>query len=157
MPLYDYRCDEGHRFERNISLTDDEVQYCPGCGIPSAKIPSRVALGGTAGTGRSMEQMPQTWRGTYDANREYVTELRREWDHRQRLEDKHPELQSDRRPILAHEGRFENAPLRAGDPLLGPSTVSAGHAHSHAHGQRDGRSSTSKESSKEGNGAGGTG
>jgi len=27
------------------------------------------------------------------------------------------ELAGDRRPIVAHEGRFEHAPLRAGDPL----------------------------------------
>lgn len=134
MPLYDYRCANGHRFERNVPLADDTTQACPGCGTVCAKVPSRVALGGTAGTGRPMEAMPQTWRGTYNGNREYVTQLRREWDTRRRLEDKHPELQGDRRPILAHEGRFEHAPLRAGDPLVGPSVPhSHPHPHSHAH------------------------
>jgi putative FmdB family regulatory protein len=133
MPMYDYRCAGGHHFERNVPLSDGSVQSCPACGSSSGKIPSRVALAGMADVGRSMEQMPQTWRGTYGANREYVTQLRREWDGRQRLEEKHPELQGDRRPILAHEGRYHNAPLRQGDPMPG----SAGHpsppAHSHGH------------------------
>jgi putative FmdB family regulatory protein len=135
MPMYDYRCANGHRFERIVPLTDGGSQACPACGVDSAKVPSRVALGGTADVGRSMEQMPQTWKGTYGANREYVTQLRREWDGRQRLEEKHPELRGDRRPILAHEGRFENAPLRAGDPLVGssPSAEAAGHGHTHGH------------------------
>lgn len=142
MPMYDYRCAGGHRFERNVPLDDDAVQSCPDCGAAGTKVPSRVALGGTADTGRAMEQMPQTWRGTYGANREYVTQLRHEWDGRQRLEEKHPELQGDRRPILAHEGRFENAPLRKGDPLLGPSAPAHSSEHSHGHGHAHGPAPT---------------
>lgn len=69
--------------------------------------------------------MPQTWRGTYNGDREYVTGLRRQWDQRQRLEAKHPEPAGDQRPIIAHEGRFHGAPLRAGDPVP---------AHGHGHG-----------------------
>lgn len=61
--------------------------------------------------------MPQTWRGTYNGNREYVASLRRTVEARQKLEERHPELAGDKRPIVAHEGRFEGAPLRAGDPL----------------------------------------
>jgi hypothetical protein len=40
-------------------------------------------------------------------------------DARRDLEARHPELAGDRRPVLAHEGRFEHAPLRAGDPPPG--------------------------------------
>jgi hypothetical protein len=95
-------------------------------------VPSRVALGGVADTGRPMELMPQTWRGTYEGNREYLGELRREWGARQKLEEKHPELAGDQRPILAHEGRFHGAPLRAGDPVPGPTH--GGHTHGgHTH------------------------
>ncbi|MGH8859713.1 MAG: zinc ribbon domain-containing protein [Jatrophihabitantaceae bacterium] len=121
--MYDYRCGVGHRYERIVPLCDDTVQACPVCGDASVKVPSRVALGGTAAVGRPMELMPQTWRGTHDGNRDYVTSLRGEWDRRQRMEDKHPELQGDRRPILAHEGRYEHSPLRAGDPVPGPTAV----------------------------------
>jgi hypothetical protein len=41
--------------------------------------------------------------------------MQRQWDRRQQLETKYPELVGDTRPILAHEGRYHNAPLRAGD------------------------------------------
>ena len=132
VPLYDYRCSAGHRFEAMAPLTAPGSGVCP-CGADAVKVPSRVALGGVADTGRPMELMPQTWRGTYEGNREYLGELRREWGTRQKLEEKHPELAGDQRPILAHEGRFHGAPLRAGDPL--PTHTHGGHTHgSHTHG-----------------------
>ena len=76
---------------------------------------------GWADPGLAMDQMPQTWRGTYEGNPEYVGQLRRQWDARQKLEDKHEELRGDRRPLFAHEGRYHAAPMRAGDPLPAPS------------------------------------
>ncbi len=79
--------------------------------------------------------MPQTWRGTYNGSKEYVTGLRRQWDRRQKLEAKHPELAGDQRPIIAHEGRYHDVPLRAGDPVLGGA---AGHGHGHGHGHGSG-------------------
>jgi hypothetical protein len=80
--------------------------------------------------------MPQTWRGTYEGNREYLTALRRTAEQRQVLEERHPELAGDRRPVLAHEGRFEVAPLRAGDPPPAGHAQPAGHPHpgGHPHG-----------------------
>jgi len=131
VPLYDYRCSAGHRFEAMAPLTAPGSGVCP-CGADAVKVPSRVALGGVADTGRPMELMPQTWRGTYEGNREYLGELRREWGTRQKLEEKHPELAGDQRPILAHEGRFHGAPLRAGDAL--PTHTHGGHTHGdHTH------------------------
>jgi putative FmdB family regulatory protein len=131
VPIYDYRCAAGHYYEASAAMTDDIAPSCP-CGAGGLKVPSRVSLGGVAEVGRPMELMPQTWRGTHDGNREYVGRLRREWDTRQRLEDKHPELQGDRRPILAHEGRFERAPLRVGDPIP-PAPAPHSHPHPHPH------------------------
>jgi putative FmdB family regulatory protein len=131
VPLYDYRCSAGHRFEAMAPLTAPGSGVCP-CGADAVKVPSRVALGGVADSGRPMELMPQTWRGTYEGNREYLGELRREWGTRQKLEEKHPELAGDPRPILAHEGRVHGAPLRAGDPL--PTHTHGGHTHGgHTH------------------------
>jgi hypothetical protein len=99
--------------------------------------------------------MPQTWKGTYDGNREYVTSLQRQWERRQRLEDRYPELAGDRRPIVAHEGPYSAVPLRAGDPGVsrtdgasaepaggsgfvagssGTGSVGEGHHHAHPHG-----------------------
>jgi hypothetical protein len=60
--------------------------------------------------------MPQTWKGTHRGDRDYVTHLRRVADARRDLESRNPELAGDHRPVLAHEGRFEGSPLRAGDP-----------------------------------------
>ena len=119
MPLYDYRCPQGHCFERMAPMSGPESQHgpvCPACGQIAGKVPSRVSLGGQASPGPGMEQMPQTWRGTYEGNPEYVGQLRRQWEGRQKLEEKYPELRGDRRPVLAHEGRYHDHPLRAGDP-----------------------------------------
>lgn len=107
MPIYDLRCGEGHRFEVIQSFTAP-LPDCPYCGAATTKVPSRVAVTGLASAPPPPERMPQTWRGTYGANREYVAELRRTADARRRLEEKYPELAGDRRPILAHEGRFQN-------------------------------------------------
>ncbi|MGY1619051.1 zinc ribbon domain-containing protein [Geodermatophilus sp. SYSU D00691] len=132
MPLYDYRCTAGHRFEAMASLSSGADAVCP-CGAEAVKVPSRVTLGGSADAGRPMELMPQTWRGTYEGNREYLGQLRRDWGARQKLEEKYPELAGDRRPIIAHEGRYHGAPLRAGDPV--PGHAHGGHAPGgHAHG-----------------------
>jgi putative FmdB family regulatory protein len=116
MPLYDYRCPAGHRFEQLAPIATSAQQDCPACGQASAKVPSRISLGGHADPGLAMDQMPQTWRGTYEGNPEYLGQLRRQWNDRQKLEEKYDELRGDRRPVLAHEGRYHAAPLRAGDP-----------------------------------------
>ena len=120
MPLYDYCCPQGHLFEQMAPIAEREQQNCPACGQVSGKIPSRVRLAGRADPGPVMEQMPQTWRGTHEGNPEYLGQLRRQWSARSKLEDTYEELRSDRRPVLAHEGRYHGAPLRAGDPLAKP-------------------------------------
>lgn len=58
--------------------------------------------------------------GTYEGSPEYLGQLRRQWNARSKLEEKHPELRGDRRPVLAHEGRYRARPLRAGDPPADP-------------------------------------
>jgi putative FmdB family regulatory protein len=120
MPIYQLRCGCGYGFEV-IQSFRAPLPGCPQCGGPTAKVPSTFGFGGQAA--RSLppppEAMPQTWRGTYEGNREYVTQLRRTAERRQALEARHPELAGDRRPVLAHEGRYERAPLRAGDPAPG--------------------------------------
>ena len=79
MPLYDYHCPQGHIFEQLVPIAAREQQDCPVCGQLSPKIPSRVTLGGQASPGLAREQMPQTWRGTYEGHPEYVGQLRRQW------------------------------------------------------------------------------
>jgi putative FmdB family regulatory protein len=129
MPIYVFKCGCGVRFEQLTPLGAVAEPACPVCGGTSRKIPAGASLGGQAATGLSKDRMPQTWRGTRNGDRDYVTHLRRQWDRRERLEAKHPEIADDQRPILAHEGRYHDVPLRAGDPVGG-----TGHSHGHGHG-----------------------
>jgi putative FmdB family regulatory protein len=144
MPIYVYRCGCGLRFEQLASF-GAAAPACPECGGDTSKIPSGFSLGGQASSGLAKEQMPQTWRGTYNGSKEYVAGLRRQWDRRQQLEAKHPELAGDQRPIIAHEGRYHDVPLRAGDPVLG-GAVGHGHGHGHGHGAGSAGSGGSAES-----------
>jgi putative FmdB family regulatory protein len=117
MPIYVYRCNCGLRFERLVGM-DAPAPECVRCGDEMHKMPASFNLARPADAGLSRDQMPQTWRGLHHGNREYVARMQRQWDRRQQLEAKYPELAGDTRPILAHEGRYRNAPLRAGDPVV---------------------------------------
>lgn len=134
MPTYVLACAADHVFEVRQSWSAP-LPPCA-CGAATRKLPVPFA---TTGRGAASlppppERMPQTWRGTYEGNREYLTHLRRVAERRTAIEERHPELAGDRRPILAHEGRYEGAPLRAGDPLPGPATPSPAHGHTHGAG-----------------------
>ena len=141
MPIFDYRCGCGLRFERLMGR-DAEAPPCPECGGASRKVPSRPALHGRADPGLSREQMPQTWRGLYHGDREYIAGMRRQWSAREKLEEKHPELAGDTRPVVAHEGRYERAPLRAGDPVLPAPKAGPANGHDHGHGHAGGTGGT---------------
>lgn len=140
MPIYVYRCADAGcdlRFEHLASFTAT-APGCPDCGAATRKIPAGFSLGGQADAGLAKEAMPQTWRGTYGGDKEYTRSLQRQWERRQKLEAKHPELAGDQRPIIAHEGRYQDAPLRAGDPIVGAGPAQAegrgSHGHGHGHG-----------------------
>jgi hypothetical protein len=130
MAIYDLRCAQGHVTEV-IQSYDAPLPPCRVCGAATGKLPSRVSLGGQGRAPASQEAMPQTWRGTYGGDPEYLTGLRRQADSLRSFQDTHPEEAGDRRPILAHEGPYEGRPLRQGDPVK--SGDQAGHGHSHAH------------------------
>ncbi|BCW86256.1 hypothetical protein NicSoilE8_39290 [Arthrobacter sp. NicSoilE8] len=119
MILYDVKCAEGHRFEAALKSMFDDTPPCHECGAPTGKIPAAIRLSGTANAGPSRDQMPNTWHGIRRGDPEMVRGWHRLMSKRGKLEEKYPELAGDRRPVLAHEGIFENAPLRAGDPLAG--------------------------------------
>ncbi|MBL8926562.1 MAG: zinc ribbon domain-containing protein [Pseudonocardia sp.] len=136
MPIYVYRCECGVRFEHLATMSDTVAPRCPMCGGVTRKVPAGFSLGGRASPGLSKDEMPQTWRGVHNGSAEYVDRMRRTWEQRQKLEERHPEIAGDQRPILAHEGRYEGAPLRAGDvPVTGTApmhTHGTGHGHGHA-------------------------
>lgn len=117
MPIFDYACDCGHRFE---ALVTSAEPVCDQCGGSPRRRPSAVRLGGVATPGPSREQAPKSWRATGNGDHDTVRHWHREMTRREDLERKYPELAGDRRPVIAHEGRFAAAPLRAGDPLPAP-------------------------------------
>lgn len=123
MILYDFRCTEGHRFEAGIASMHASNPECPGCGAATNRVPSRVQIGGVADAGPSREQMPRSWRGVGNGHPDAVAHWRSTIEKREKLEEKHPELAGDRRPVLAHEGIFQGRPLRAGDDI--PASIRA--------------------------------
>jgi len=43
MPTYEYRCTEGHRFERFQRMSDPPAASCPTCGRPAERVLSAGA------------------------------------------------------------------------------------------------------------------
>jgi hypothetical protein len=132
VPLYDIACPDRHHAEV-LQPYAAPLPPCAVCGQPTRRVPSAPALLGQVRLPPRAEMMPQTWKGTYGGDRDYVTELRRTAAERTRLEERHPELAGDQRPVLAHEGAYHDAPLRAGDQQAGPAAAARTHGHPHAH------------------------
>ena len=44
MPLYDYRCTNGHRFEVLQKIADDPIEVCEVCGAPAVRVLHPVAI-----------------------------------------------------------------------------------------------------------------
>ncbi|MEV0538456.1 FmdB family zinc ribbon protein [Nocardia salmonicida] len=116
MPIYDYACDCGNRFEALVPSSDSVVPDCM-CGARPRRLPPGVRLGGVTEIGPSRDDAPKSWRGTGNGDRDTIRHWHQQMTRREKLEQKYPELAGDRRPVLAHEGRFAGAPLRAGDPI----------------------------------------
>lgn len=136
MPVYEYSCGCGHRFETLVSA-DAPAPACPACGgVPRRRPPSRVALTGRATLPPGREQAPRSWEQTNGGDRETILYWQRTLEQRQKLEEKYPELAGDSRPVLAHEGPYAAEPLRAQPHGQAPAHSDApahGHPHTHRH------------------------
>jgi putative FmdB family regulatory protein len=44
MPIYEYRCENGHTFEVFQSMSDDPVEICEECGAPVQRVLHPVAI-----------------------------------------------------------------------------------------------------------------
>jgi len=117
MIIYDVKCVSDHRSEIILSSMFDEMPVCSKCGGPTSRIPAASRLSGTADAGPRRDQMPNTWHGIGRGDRETIRGWHGLMSKREKLEEKYPELGGDRRPVLAHEGAFANAPLTAADPI----------------------------------------
>jgi putative FmdB family regulatory protein len=94
VPIFVYRCDCGHRFERLVPR-DADAPACPACGSQTRKIPAGPSLGrlgggrpggaGPAGTGGARNDVPIPWRGVVSGGPE---KMQREVAFRERLEAK---------------------------------------------------------------------
>lgn len=117
MPIYTYVCDCGFRFEALVASHASPAPVCTECGSAPRRRPPAVRLGGRADAGPSRNEAPHSWRATGNGDRDTIRHWHQQMSRREKLEERYPELAGDRRPVLAHEGRFAKAPLRAGDPM----------------------------------------
>ena len=44
MPIYEYRCENGHEFEAFQSMSEDPISKCMECGAPSQRVLSAPAV-----------------------------------------------------------------------------------------------------------------
>jgi putative FmdB family regulatory protein len=137
MPIYEYDCGCGHRFETLAKMADSPAPPCPACGgVPRRRPASRVALLGRATLPPGRDRAPRSWEQTNGGDRETILHWQHALEQRQKIEEKYPELVGDTRPVLAHEGPYAAEPLRPGPQnqagAAGP-TPAHGHAHAHGH------------------------
>jgi putative FmdB family regulatory protein len=137
MPIYEYACGCGYRFERlaRIADADAPAPTCPACGTAGCpRVPSAATLLGRAAVPPGRDAAPRSWEQTNHGDRDTIRHWQRNLEQRSKLEEKYPELAGDNRAVLAHEGRYAASPLRAGDPAA-PADAPPGHTHppGHAH------------------------
>ena len=131
MPIYEYACGCGHRFETLARSVDAPAPACPACGgVPRRRPASSVAFLGRARLPPPREAAPRSWEQTNGGDQETVLHWQHTLEQRQKIEEKYPELAGDNRPVLAHEGPYAAEPLRAAPP---GDTGAAGHTHPHPH------------------------
>lgn len=111
MPLYDYACACGVRFEVLVPSWSSHAPSCPECGQTTSRRPPAPAVIGSVAPPPPMSAAPKSWEGVGHGNRELITKWRHEVERRQEFEARHPEHAERREAIAAHEGAFERRPL----------------------------------------------
>ena len=111
MPLYDYVCGCGIRFEHLARSWSSDNPCCPECGAETTRAPSSVALLGSARPPMTDTGAPTSWKGTGNGDREYIANWRRALEKRKEFETRNPEHATKREAVAAHEGVFERKPL----------------------------------------------
>jgi putative FmdB family regulatory protein len=84
MPIYEYRCENGHLFEVMQKITDDPVTHCEECGSPVQRVFHPVAV---------------HFKGSGFYNTDYGTSKRKRETEKSASEgaDKHDAKQSDKK------------------------------------------------------------
>jgi putative FmdB family regulatory protein len=44
MPIYEYRCEQGHSFDEMQRISDDPIEVCNACGAPASRVFRPVAI-----------------------------------------------------------------------------------------------------------------
>lgn len=111
MPMYDYACSCGTRFEVMVASWSSPAPDCPDCGSITTRRPPSPAMHGRAAPPPPMTSAPRSWEGLNRGDRDTITHWRRTVEERRDFEDRHPEHRQRRDAVAAHEGRFERNPL----------------------------------------------
>jgi putative FmdB family regulatory protein len=111
MPIYDYKSDCNHRFERLVPTWRTSNPPCPHCGCETQRMPSRTAWIGGATAPVSYDAAPTSWNGLGGGNRDAITHWRRKVEERRTFEERNPEHLTRRDAIASHEGVFEGKAL----------------------------------------------
>lgn len=111
MPIYDYKGDCGHRFEKLVASWRTPDPSCPACGGATRRVPSRIARIGGASAPESYDAAPTSWDGLGGGDKDAITHWRRKVEQRQSFEERNPEHLTQREAIASHEGVFEGKAL----------------------------------------------
>ncbi|HWP63171.1 MAG TPA: zinc ribbon domain-containing protein [Candidatus Binatia bacterium] len=135
MPVYEYRCRCGERFDRfePLSAAAGPID-CPSCGATEARrVPSPFARLGLADPGPDRSAWPRTWEAVGHGDRETIARWQRLVERRLDLERRHPELAPPpAKPVASHEHHHPHGsapvasePDRAERAKRGPGVASA--------------------------------
>ncbi len=111
MPVYDYACACGVRFELLVPSWSTPDPDCPECGTQTVRRPPAPAMRSGSQPPPAMSTAPQSWEGVGHGDRETITRWRHAVERRQEFEARHPEHAERREAVAAHEGSFERKPL----------------------------------------------
>ena len=94
MPIYEYRCENGHLFEVMQKITDDPVTTCDDCGAPVQRVFHPIAV---------------HFKGSGFYNTDYGTAKRK------RETEKAADSGADSRDAKAKESKPESKPAKSSD------------------------------------------
>jgi putative FmdB family regulatory protein len=118
MPIYEYRCENGHLFEVMQKITEDPVTVCPDCGAPVQRVFHPIAV---------------HFKGSGFYNTDYGTAKRkREMDRSASSgADKHDAKQADKRESKASsDGGSSSSSSSSSDPSGSSSSAGSGSSSS---------------------------
>lgn len=111
VPIYDFACACGARFELLVPSWSSPAPDCPVCDSEVRRRPPSPAMVGRAAPPPAMSTTPQSWEGLNKGDRDTVTHWRKQAEARQEFESRHPDHHEQRDAVAAHEGTFEGEPL----------------------------------------------